>query len=302
MRKTIFLICVWLAFAVRLPAAESVTLTDGSAFSGEIVKSDDNGIMLHCDGDVYTNLPWSRFSQQSLKDLGQNPKLAGYVEPFIEPTESHHAPPPEIKINPVTRLALPANPSLIGGLVKSSVGLVMLILLYLANLYAAFEVALVRNRPLFQVIGISAVLPIIGPGIFVYLPVVLDKPAEEIVPAGDGSPAEKSSAKPVGETNIEVEAVAAASQPKKAAEQVFARGKFTFNKRFVETKFAGFVGEPKGDGLKYTMMLKTTAEKFTVERIAQTGMADAILETKERGQVTVSYADIQEIKLNPITT
>ena len=302
MRKTFLLICVWLAFAVRLPAADSVTLTDGSSFSGEIVKSDDNGIMLHCDGDVYTNLPWSRFSQQSLKDLGQNPKLAGYVEPFIEPTESRHAPPPEIKINPVTRLQLAANPSVIGGFVKSSVGLVMLILLYIANLYAAFEVALVRNRPLFQVLGVSAVLPIIGPGIYVYLPVVLDKPAEEVVPAGEGAPAEKIAVKPGGETDIEVEAASASSQPKKTEAQVYARGKFTFNKRFVETKFAGFIGAPKGDGLKFSMTLKTTTEAFTVERIAQTGAGEVILETKERGQVTVSYADIQEIKLNPITT
>ena len=302
MRKPFFLICVWLAFAVRLPAADSVTLTDGSSFSGEIVKSDDSGIMLHCDGDVYTNLPWSRFSQQSLKDLGQNPKLAGYVEPFIEPTESRHAAPPEIKINPVTRLQLPANPSVIGGFVKSSVGLVMLILLYIANLYAAFEVALVRNRPLFQVLGVSALLPIIGPGIYVYLPVVIDRPAQEAVPAGEGAPAEKIAVKPGGETDIEVEAASAASQPKKPTEQVYARGKFTFNKRFVETKFAGFAGEPKGDALKYIMTLKTTTEGFTVERIAQTGTSDAILETKERGQVTVPYADIQEIKLTPITT
>ena len=50
------------------------------------------------------------------------------------------------------------------------------------------------------------------------------------------------------------------------------------------------------------MTLKTTTEGFTVERIAQTGTSDAILETKERGQVTVPYADIQEIKLTPITT
>lgn len=302
MRKTIFFICVWLALAIRLPAAESVTLTDGAAFTGEIVKSDDNGIMLHCDGDVYTNLPWSRFSQQTLKDLGQNPKLAGYVEPFIEPTEAQHAPPAEIKVNPVTRLVRPAHSGVIAGFVTSSVGIVMLVLLYLANLYAGFEVALVRNRPLFQVLGVSAILPVIGPAIYIYLPIVLDKPAVEIVPPGEGGPVEKAPGQEGGTADIQVEAVVAASQPKKAEAQVFARGKFTFNKRFVETKFAGFVGEPKGDGLKFTMTLKTTADGFTVERIAQTGAADMMLETKERGQVTVTYADIQEIKLNPITT
>jgi len=60
------------------------------------------------------------------------------------------------------------------------------------------------------------------------------------------------------------------------------------------------VGEPKGDGLKFTMTLKTTKEVFSVERIAQVGAGDALLETKERGQVTVAFTEIQEIKLNPI--
>jgi hypothetical protein len=39
-------------------------------------------------------------------------------------------------------------------------------------------------------------------------------------------------------------------------------------------------------------------ETFAVERIKQAGATEAILETPN-GQVTVPFADIQEIKLNP---
>jgi hypothetical protein len=94
-------------------------------------------------------------------------------------------------------------------------------------------------------------------------------------------------------------AAKAAAVEKKPDPQVYARGKFTFNKRFVETKFAGFIGEARGDALKFTMELKTTKDQFTVERIMQVDAAEVILETVQRGQVTVGLADIQEIKLNP---
>jgi hypothetical protein len=79
---------------------------------------------------------------------------------------------------------------------------------------------------------------------------------------------------------------------------VFARGKFTFNKRFVETKFAGFVGDLKGDGLKYTMTIKTPMGEFPVARIAQVGQTDVIFEAGQ-GQIAVPFGEIQEIILHP---
>ena len=82
---------------------------------------------------------------------------------------------------------------------------------------------------------------------------------------------------------------------------MFARGKFTFNKRFVETKFAGYIGEPKGDALKFSMEVKTAAAHYAVERIMQVAATDLILETTQPAQVTVALNDILEIKLTPKT-
>jgi len=82
--------------------------------------------------------------------------------------------------------------------------------------------------------------------------------------------------------------------------QVFARGKFTFNKRFVETKFAGFIGELKGDAKTFSMAIKTLKETVTVECIKQTGTTEAIVETPN-GQITIAYTEIQEVILTPKT-
>jgi len=274
--------------------ADTLTLTDGTSLTGDIVKFDDGGLMLRTTGDAYSTVPWGKFSQDALKQLAADPKIKLLVEPFLEPDESQRPAKPEIKVNPVTRLERPAHPSLLGGLVKSSVGLFILFVLYLANLYAAFEVALNRARPIAQVVGLAAVLPVIAPVVFLVLPVKADAlPAENQAEgaAADGSPARPPEIQ-IGEASWK--------QPARPPEpQVFARGKFTFNKRFIETKFAGFIGESKDDANHFTMELKTVAGQFAVARIVQVNAADAIFETAGRGSLTVPFTDIQEIKLNP---
>jgi hypothetical protein len=168
------------------------------------------------------------------------------------------------------------------------------LVIYLANLFAAYEISIIKARPEIQVIGLSAILPIIGPIIFLILPLKSDAPpaatVAEATPKGEAAPSANAEA-----------VVAEASwknDEKKAELQIFARGKFTFNKRFLETKFAGFLGEPGGDALKFNMTAKSSAGQFAVERIAQIGAAEIIFETPH-GQVTVPFTDIQEIILNP---
>ena len=278
-------------------AAETLTLTDGSTQVGDIVKFDDNGLMLRGAGDAYVTVPWGKLSQDSLKHLTENPKIKPLVEVFIAPDESQRPAKPEIKVNAVTRLEHPANPSLFGGLTGSPVGLFILLVLYLANLYAAFEVSVVRARPAVQVIGLSAVLPIIGPVIFLAMPMKVEAPPEENVfaaPAGTAAAAAQR-------TPEEIQIVEASwrQEDKKPEAQIFARGKFTFNKRFVETKFAGFIGELKGEALNFSMEVKTASTQFAVERIQQVAATDVIFETVQSGQVTVPLADILEIKLTP---
>jgi hypothetical protein len=277
--------------------ADTLTLTDGTALSGDVLKFDDNGVMLRLSEDNYTNLEWARFSQESLKQLSQNPKIAPFAEPFIEPSEPvHAAQQEEITIKPVDRLERPAHPSLIVGLVTSPVGLFILLVIYAANLAAAYEISLVKMRTPGEVMGLSAVLPVIGPIIFLSMK---EKPAaaEEVAPteavmAPAGTAENPQEEIPIVEVTRKVE-------EKKPEPQIYSRGKFTFNKRFVETKFAGFIGEAKGDALNFTMEAKTAKEQLAVERIMQVSNSEVIFDTVKRGQVAVLLTDILEIKLNP---
>jgi hypothetical protein len=299
-RKILFSLSLCFVFIALAATADTLTLTDGSSVTGDIVKFDDYSVMIHTSSDSYTNVPWGQFSQDSLKQLASNPKAAPLAQPFILPTADTRPPQPGIAIHPVQdKIEFPANPSVLAGIVTSPLGIVILLLIYGANLYAAFEIAIYKSRAPAQVMGLSAILPVIGPVIFLIKPVEEPKPLEEDVvnepfPEGEKTPEEiqiveaswKSDDKP---------------KEKKLEPQVYARGKYTFNKRFLETKFASYMGDGKsGDAVKYTMELKTFKDQFHVERIMQVAVAEVILETR-RGQVTVALGDIQEIKLNPKT-
>ena len=82
-----------------------------------------------------------------MKQLAQNPKIDPFVEPFIAPAPAEQAIKPEVKIQDVTRLDRSAPASLIGGLFSSGVGLMVLLLIYAANIYAGYEIARFRARP-----------------------------------------------------------------------------------------------------------------------------------------------------------
>jgi hypothetical protein len=296
-RKILFIFSLALVVACGAAMAETLTLTDGSTQAGDLIKFDDNGLMLR-SGDVYTNVPWGQLSQDSLKQLAGNPKIRPYVEVFIMPDVSQRPAPPVIKINPVTRLERPANPSLLGGLVGSPVGLFILLVLYAANLYAAFEVSIVRARPAAQVVGLSALLPLIGPAIFLAMPMKAESPPEE-------APADAPIPPPAAAVTEEIQITDASWQPqgeKKPEAQVYARGKYTFNKRFIETRFAAFIGAKPGDlAGKYTMEVRTMKAHFTVAHIVQVTPVEVVFETVERSRQTVPMSDISEIKLNPKT-
>jgi hypothetical protein len=294
-RKSFFILSLALLFVGGAVAAETLTMTDGSSQAGDIVKFDDNGLLLRM-GDNYTNLPWGRFSQESLKQLAANPKLRPLVEVFIDPDSSSRPPKPEIKINAVTRLERPAHPSLFGGLFVSPVGWFLVLVLYLANLYAAFEVSVIRARPSLQVVGLAAVLPVIGPVIFLALPIKVEAPPVEAAEAAP-EPTRYQASSP----EIQITEASWQSEGEKKPEgQVYARGKYTFNKRFVETRFAAFVGATPGDlAQKFAMEVKTMKDHFAVQHIVEVTATDVIFQIVGRGPVPVPLADILEIKLNP---
>jgi len=287
-------------------------MADGQTVTGDIVAANENGLQLNLGGGKYERLPWMKFSQESLKKLAamsKPPKIAEYVDPFIEIPLEERAKKTEVVIKDVERLDRPAKRgSLFGGLFGSSVGLICLLLIYAANVYAGYEISVVRAYPVALVCGISAIAPIVGPIIFLCVPTRIIS-AEEWKPgqprpqtATEGEAAAEPAYVPGSGLQLaSTEAPEAAAASQVPQTQLFERGKFTFNRRFFETKFAGFFGLVRRDAEKdMVLVFKSPRGEFIANRITRITANELHLEVRKGSstqETSISFAEIQEIRL-----
>ena len=266
--------------------------------SGNIVTFNDNGVMLRMENDSYTNLLWTRFSQDALVQLEKNPKIKPLVEPFIETPPAARAQKPEITIQEVSRLGLPAKQSLLLAFFSSSVGFVILLLLYMANMYAAYEIAVVRTHPMGLVVGVSAVLPILGPIIFLCMPTQAG--TSQSVPSHPAAKTE-TYAMPGAAGEIHITEASWQKEPAAQEPQIFQRGQFMFNRRFFETKFSNFFTSIRREADRDLLfVVKTTRDEIIVQRITRIATNEVrfeIMQGATRKEIVVPFADIQEIQL-----
>jgi hypothetical protein len=126
-------------------------------------------------------------------------------------------------------------------------------------------------------------------------------PPEAIAPTPNpGAPA------PEGATTESVHVAAASTGWKTAAParpetEVFQRGQFTFNRRFMETKFSGFFGMVRtGANKDMVLFIKTPKGHYVAERISRISANEAHFEVVSGGgrqEVMIPFGEIQEIQL-----
>ena len=157
---------IWQAASAGLAA--EYRLTNGDVLKGEAASFNDDGLIVRLDlGGFSQRVGWGRLTQEALKELAKDARATRFVEPFIEiPPEVKHkekAKKKEIVLRPVPRVERPAGkPKFFASLITPP-GLMVLIVLFLANLYAGYEVAQYRNRPVAVVCGLSVLAPVLGP-------------------------------------------------------------------------------------------------------------------------------------------
>jgi hypothetical protein len=303
-----------------IPAgAATYKLTNGQTVTGDLVEagSDEGSALINVGDGKYERVPWGQFDQDALKSLldryGKNKKIADNVEPFIEVTQEERAAKTEVRIAPKSEMVIQLEEgrnepkaSIIGSLFKSSVGLFLVVLIYGANIYAGFEIGIFRARPKALVAGLAAV-PVLGflsNIVFLSMPTRIEGMSEEEIAA-----AEAARLEPTPTIAIPGQAEAVAEQQAAAAQavaegpklEVYARGKFTFNKRFFETKFAGFFGMTRSDENKpKVLIIKSTKGEFVVERITRITPSDLFVQAAGRvGETSMHFSEIIEVVLKP---
>lgn len=303
--------------------AETFQLIDGQVLVGDAVSPDERGVRIRLaeggyaevklpDGSTTQTIPWAKFSQADLKKIGAtNPKTAAFVEPFIEmPPEvkAKEKEKKEIRVKPVPRLERPPAGSLLGALFSSSVGLAVLFILYLANIYAGYEVAVIRAQPPALVCGLAAVVPIIGPVIFLCLPTRVRFAAEATTwesaeqpaaAAAAAAPAEQVPGQPA--TGLALAAQEESEVAAIPATKTFARGEFTFNRRFFETKFPGFFGIIRREAERNLVLsIKSSRGLHVAQRITRIAANEMHIQVQKgmaSEEIVVPFVEIEEIQL-----
>jgi hypothetical protein len=179
--------------------------------------------------------------------------------------------------------------------------MILLGLLYLANLYAAYEIARFRWRPVPLVCGVSAVLPVIGPTIFLALP---RREEEVAVSATDEAVAAQSLSVPAQPVAAAAASHSAGPAARSAAgsneglPKLFRRGETTFNRRFFETQFPSLFKVVASEADKDLVLEVSTAAGVTVAtRITRISGSDLALKASDGSENTVEFAQVLEVKL-----
>lgn len=238
---------------------------------------------------------------------------------------------------------LPQKPGLIGGMFTTGVGWFSLVMMYAGVVYAGYEVANYRRRPKQLVMGLSAIpgLGFFAPIAFLCLPEVKSeieaKPnavelatalaKEEPKPEPKPMPGKKKSgggltlgskkAEEGGNADPAVPEPGAAS-PAEAAPSpvkapaapalqsaVYRKGEVNINKRFIETKFAGFFKSipvpPERD--MWLVWVTATGGEYWSKRVVSISQTEVVVKCPQEGggslDQTMQLIEITEIHLRP---
>jgi hypothetical protein len=279
-------------------------LTNGDIYKGEPASFDDEGLIVRLDiGGFSPRISWSKLTQGTLKDLAKDPRAAKFAEAFIEqpPEERQEAKKKkEIVIKPVPRVEHPTKTGLFASW-STPVGISLLVLLFVANIYAAYEIARYRNRPAAVICVVSAFLPVFGPLLFLSMP-TLEAGSTLDDQAGPSSPEPVAAeAKKTGKAQSGLGLAAAGEKAKSEGgdQTVYRRGDTTFNRRFFETKFPGFFRVVPSEAEKdLVLVIKGAKSEHLAKRISRISMNEMHIQPLHGGgEVSIPFGEVTEVRV-----
>jgi len=281
-------------------------LLNGDILIGEPAAVSEDGLVVRLDiGGFSQRVGWGKLTQETLKQLANNPQAKKFVEPFIEvPVEikqKERARKKEIILKEAPHVdQAPKGGSFIGALFKPPAIIIML-LLYAANIYAGIEIARFKGRPVAIVGAISAFVPLLGPLIFLAAPGF--GPVSESQESSAGPDTSQIGAPEVKGTQGSSSLGLAAAHAKKVdttGDQLYTRTDSTFDRRFFETKFTPFFRlVPAEDKV---LFVKTAKGEFLAKRITRVSMHEMHLQlARGSTEVPVPFGEILEAQVRSKT-
>ncbi|MBN2507851.1 MAG: hypothetical protein JXQ71_14275 [Verrucomicrobia bacterium] len=302
------MLAAWLVQGADAQKPETVKLEllSGLVLEGTPISFLDSGLVVRRpDGILAERVPWTNFAQSALTILLKKYK---HTEPFVahlieEENEEDPLPQePRITLKPVPRLARPDPKAGLGAIVSNPLGLTVSLLIYLASLYAGYEIARYRNYHPALVCGIAAVAPIIGPILFLCLPTYFEEPPEEEPEPETQEPiALQSHAPMVPDPGGEDATPAPASPGGPAGPLIYKRPQITFNRRFFETKLVSFLKVVPNEAERDLVVCVSAARgNFVATRLSYVEANSLGLLVKKgdaSAEVDIPFSEIMEVQI-----
>ena len=286
---------------------ETYELVIGGPLIGEPIHADARGLVVKTsDGNFAPRVAWTNFTEADMKKLTNFPMAKPFLEPFLEPEiEPAKREAVEIKPKPVPRMERPDPKAGLGSIFASPLSLTLMLLLYFANIYAAYEIALFRNHAPALGCIVAAVAPVIGPVIFLCLPTHVRTRA---MPEVEAQPEHVLHSDQAAAFEVP-EAHATASGPSERAQArshlppptIYQRGHITFNRRFFETKLAGFLRVVPSEAEKdMVILIKSARGEYVGQRISRVMPNEIYLQVNKGGgssDVILPFNEITEVQV-----
>jgi hypothetical protein len=301
-------LCGMLALTASAQGTITLHPKNGQPVTGTILDMGDQGIRLQMADGTFMDkpIPWGLLSLDDLQQLQNDPKADRYVEPFIPVPRAEKLQKTEVPHwNQPPRLDKPEAHSLFGALGTSGVGVLMFLLIYAGNIYAAYEIAIFRAQPLGLVCGVAAVVPIIGPVIFLAMPTRERHTEYHAQPATDDNLEAAIAAEQQASPSPAPGPQRAPTQPVATAPasnvKTFVRGQYTFNRRFFETQVSGFFAMIRPEAVRNAVLtFKSARGTHVVQRITRISPNEIYIQVQKghaSEEVIIPFVEIQEVLL-----
>jgi hypothetical protein len=323
MRRILITLICWTALIAPPAYAGTFPLTDGTKIEGTPESITDNGVVFQLgNGDYSPRLTWDKLTPEALKELMAEAKKESeraLLEPMVDNLPQEVAKRKEIVIKPIQTPDRPKQGSGIFALFGSPVGWFIMLVLYAANLFAAYEVCIYRHLPSARVCGLAAIpfFGVLSPIIYGAMPtqvpppeVLETAPAQEpaatapevATPQGTPAPAASRSPALPGRARTQEAAPPAAAVASALPEPViFQRGDFSFNRRFFETKFAGFFRVIPTEAEKdLVLVFKAARGEFVgrrISRITPNELALEIVKNNVSAEEVIPFTEVTEVQI-----
>ncbi len=310
--------------------AAEYKLKNGDVIVGEVSSVNIQGAIIRYTtppegkSSITDRIKWQDFSQETIRELlkspvvrqsRQFPQLPQLLQVLVVPTPEEMEAQLAVAIpeNRKVEIVIGEKPSpgrehagaTLKGALFSGAGLILMLMLYGANLYASYEIGVFRNYPGLMVAGIAAVVPFLTPIIWLCLPyrrIVDPTQDEEEEEEVDEEAEQEAAAVEAAMAAASVAAAPSADSKPIPPTKFFKRGEFNINRRFIETKFASFFRAiPNEEDRDLNLVIKSARGEFTGRRILKITNTDLTFNVPKGDEASVDEViplnDVLEIQI-----